>query len=391
MAGVFVAGALAVVSLATTGGRGASFRAAAPRGSGASDESYAVTMSPMGTVQFPRVPQRVVTLDANYNDMLAAIGVGNRLLATGYRPNFYNGFYQQLGLEPGFSQNHLRYLAAGAGGAFDKELFYALHADVHHIDPIQLAAMRGWTAADVDEITRNVGPFFANRYSRDHNYHGDQPYEYYSLFELSRKVGEVYGRAERIEKLEAVYRALVQRIQRQLPPPDKRPRVGLIYNNGGRFTAYSLGNDGFGQAQYRDVGARDAFASIASQTYGAAPAQSTSLDLEGLLSVDPDILIVPFAVYPASPEGTSRASYEQLLTLRDDPIARRLTAFRTGRIFPGGTPLQGPIFYLFQIEMAAKQIYPNLFGPYRDDQAYPENEQLFDRREVAAIFARGAS
>jgi ABC-type Fe3+-hydroxamate transport system substrate-binding protein len=109
------------------------------------------------------------------------------------------------------------------------------------------------------------------------------------------------------------------------------------------------------------------------------------LDTEGLLALNPDILIVPFAIYPDSQAATSRASYEQLLKLGDDPLAQRLTAFRTRRVYPGGTPLHGPVFYLFQIEMAAKQIYPEIFGPYRDDQNYPPSEQLFDRRRVAEI------
>ena len=51
----------------------------------------------------------------------------------------------------------------------------------------------------------------------------------------------------------------------------------------------------------------------------------------------------------------------------------------------GGTPLQGPIDNLFQIEMAAKQIYPEIFGEYHDNQQYAPEEQLFDRARVAAI------
>ena len=46
-----------------------------------------------------------------------------------------------------------------------------------------------------------------------------------------------------------------------------------------------------------------------------------------------------------------------------------------------------PVFYLFQIEMAAKQIYPDIFGSYRDDQNYPTGEQMFDRKRVASILS----
>lgn len=35
--------------------------------------------------------------------------------------------------------------------------------------------------------------------------------------------------------------------------------------------------------------------------------------------------------------------------------------------------------------MAAKQVYPDRFGPYRDDERYPKDEQLFDRAKVAEI------
>ena len=350
------------------------------------DAPYSVTMSPMGEVRFPRVPRRAVTLDANYNDMLTALGEGSKLVATGYQNNFYDGFYNQLnGVRPDIDPRRLAFLSSGGGGMFDKELLYSLHADVHHIDPLQLAASRGWSESDVQEIAHNVGPFFANRYSRDNNYQGNKHYEYYSLWELSAKVGEVYHRADTIARLQAVYQEMVGRIQSKLPAVEKRPRVGLIYYANQRFTPYSIGHGGFGQAQYRDVGARDAFESIAANTYGGSGGASAALDKEGLLALDPDVVIVPFAIYPLTKAGTSRADFDRLMELRNDPLLQRLRAFRSGRVYPGGTPLQGPVFYLFQVEMAAKEIYPELFGPYHDDQKYPSNEQLFDRNRVAEI------
>jgi ABC-type Fe3+-hydroxamate transport system substrate-binding protein len=380
------AAALAAIGLATWG-NGPVFRTL--REAAAGEAPYSVSMSPMGEVRFKRVPRRVVTLDANYNDTLVALGQGSKLIATGYQNNFYDGFYAKLGgLKTGIDPRRLAFLSGGAGGTFDKELFYSLHADVHHIDPLQLAASRGWSQSDVEEISRNVGPFFANRYSRDNSYTGKAKYEYYSLWELAAKVGEVYRRAETIARLKAVYDDMVGKIQAKLPPVEKRPRVGLIYYGNERFTPYSIDRGGFGQAQYRDVGVRDAFESIAAHTYGGSA--SAALDKEGLLALNPDVLIVPFAIYPAGKAGTSRADYERLLALRDDPLIQRLSAFRSGRVYPGGTPLQGPIFYLFQIEMAAKQIYPDLFGPYRDDQNYLAAEQLFDRRRVADILRQDA-
>ena len=347
------------------------------------DTAYTVTMSPVGTVRFLRPPQRIVTGDANYTDMLVALGCGSRIIAGASATNLYTGFYAQLaGLKTGIDPLALQSLDGSSGVrlGFDKELLYKLHADIHHLDPLQLMAGGRWTPADIDEITRNVGPFFANRYSRENIYPGKEPYEFYTVWELSDKVGQVYRHAERMARLKAIGDALIRSIQARLPPPEKRPTVGLIYYSNARITPYSLGHGGFGQAQYTAIGARDAFEGRKIATYGEGDGQGIALDLEGLCSVDPDILIMPLAL-----SGGGRTAYEQLLKLRDDPLGRRLKAFQHDRVYPGGTALQGPVFYIFQIEMAAKQVYPELFGRYRDDQRYPPDECLFDREAVAAI------
>lgn len=275
---------------------------------------YAVNLSPAGEVRFARIPQRVVTLDANYNDMLVAVRQEQKLVATGYRDNFFDGFYKQLpGVKVLLEPSALLYLAAPGGGMFDKETLYALGADVHHIDPVQLASSRGWSRSDVEEIARNVGPFVANRYSRDNNYSGSEPYSYYTLWELSQKVAEVYRRPRPMQQLREVYEGMLAAIRAKLPPVEKRPRIGLVYYNRGQFTTYSLMHDGFGQAQYRDLQAHDAFASIESSTYGGGGSTGigTPLDAEGLLALNPDILIMPFTWRPPdgtgwSPNGRSR-------------------------------------------------------------------------------------
>jgi hypothetical protein len=58
---------------------------------------------------------------------------------------------------------------------------------------------------------------------------------------------------------------------------------------------------------------------------------------------------------------------------------------KNDRFYPGGTAFQGPIFNLFQIEIAAKQIYPDEFGEFNGVGETPEDERLFDRQRVADI------
>lgn len=344
---------------------------------------YDVELSPVGVVHFQKVPERVVTMDDNYNDMLVAIGQARKLVASGYRDNSYSGFYHSIdGLKVGYDTSKLTYLSTPGGGNFDKEMLYSLRADVHHIDPLQLSLMRGWSKADVDEIARNVAPFFANRYSRDNSYPGSEPYKYYNIWELAEKVGEVYQRPETIRQLRSIHEKMMESIRPKLPPESTRQRVGLVYYNNGRFTIYSLASEGFGQAQYRDLGVRDAFATLADRAYGGKGGPVGSpLDAEGLLAMNPDVLIMPFALNG----GAAAAAFDQLLALKNDPVLQRVNAFRDGRIYPGGTPLQGPIFHIFQTEMAAKQIYPEIFGTFRNDHVYPDSEQLFDRGQLARV------
>lgn len=373
--GVAVALAVAAAALATASLWGGGTRSETVRGA-PEGQPYTVEMSPMGPVEFRAPPRRIVTLDANYNDLLVALDRQGGLLATGSQTNFYDGFYRQLGeAVRDVDTTALQYLYGQGGGLFDKETLYALDADVHHIDPRRLARNRGWTAAGVQEIARNVGPFFANRYSRTCDYPGDDAYEFYELWQLYETVADVYRQGALVRRLAQLAAVLTQRIEADLPPPAQRPSVGLVIYSNGQFLPFSLSRPGFGTAQYRAVGAVDAFESIRDRSYADA-GRGARLDLEAMLALDPDVLIVPWAIYEPH-------RYAELRSLVDHPLGSRLRAVRGNRLHPGGSPLQGPIFHLFQIEMAAKQVYPERFGRYRDDQDYPPDERLFSRDELA--------
>ena len=61
--------------------------------------------------------------------------------------------------------------------------------------------------------------------------------------------------------------------------------------------------------------------------------------------------------------------------MRNHDVASSLTAVRNDRVLYGGVTYQGPIFHLFQLEEAARGVYPDVFG----------GERLFDRQRVADI------
>jgi len=344
-----------------------------------SGNSYSVTMSPMGEVEFEGVPETATVYDATWADILVGLGHGDSVLSLGHPDDYFTGYYDQL---PGVEFD-TGGLAPLYNDGLDKEQFYELDADVHHLDPVNAgySSWTNWSITDVEEIEANVAPFFANRNSRAHSdppeeYSGD--YHYYTLWELNETFGQVYREEKRASGLEAVRDDLVSRVTENLPPKSERPSVGLLIFSPDEesFSPYEVNGPGYGKAQYRPLGIEDAFAD-SDRTY--AQNYEGSYDVEGLLEIDPDVIMHNWDVVPTERTRAMREFFA------DNPVAAELTAVRNERVYIGGTPLQGPIHNVFQIEMAAKQLFPEQFGEWKGVGETPNGEQLFDRQRVADI------
>jgi ABC-type Fe3+-hydroxamate transport system substrate-binding protein len=348
------------------------------------DTSYSVSISPVGEVTFDEVPKKVMAYSPQYIDMLVAFGHADSLTGVGFPEDYVGGlgyFYDALdgvsastdGLEQVYD------------GGMDKELFYELDSDVHLMDPAWVVTFKGWDQEDVAEIAENVGPWFANRYSRQHAqppeaYRDD--YRYYTLWELSGKVADVFQERKRFEALETEYEKLYGHIRANLPPKSERPTVGLLSYWDGKFYPYKISGPGFGKAHVRPMGARDAFAD-SDKTY--AENYDAAYSMEGLLEIDPDAILHIFAVGPWY-------DWDEIQeTVSSDPVGKELTAVQNDRFYASGGSFQGPLKNLFQLEMTAKQLYPDVFGEwprFEEGQSYPdfpEEEQLFDHQRVADI------
>ncbi|WP_424009371.1 ABC transporter substrate-binding protein [Haloferax denitrificans] len=345
---------------------------------------YTVSMSPAGDVAFESVPEDVMVYNLVYADAAVAFGHGDAVNSLGFDSDAggrtLDAYYERLdGVS--FDRSDLAQLNSGSGSVnIDKELVYELDSDLHLVDPALVASFDGWDQFDVEEIREQVAPWFGNAYSRTHArppepYAAD--YEYYTLWEIVEKVGQVFQEEDRYAALESVHSDLLDTLQSELPPESERPTVGVVIYMDETFYPTKIDAPGFATSHIRPLGVTDAFAA-GDVTF------ETSYDFEAMLEIDPDVLLHSYGI----------DSYYDVASIRqrleDHPVGSELSAVRNDRVYPSGTPVQGPIMNLFQLEMTAKQLYPDRFGAWPEyaGGAYPdipEDERLFDRDRVADI------
>ena len=339
--------------------------------------SYTVSMSPMGEVTFEQPPETVFTRLTHHADMAFALGRGDSITAM-HAPDYYDGLWNQFVERlPGVT---LDWTGLYSSWKPEKEKLYQLDSDVHLADPAWIAKQDAWSREDFEEVATKISPWFGNSLSDRHAEPApdwEEGYEYYGLWEQFEIVADMFRERERYEELAAVHGELLSTIESGLPPESERPTAVMLASADlDEIYAYTLDNPGFLTAHTRPLGPNDAF--------DGEIETNTVVDFETLLEADPDVIFFLGGFEP----GTSLPERKE--AFRSDPVASEITAVQNGRMYPQGARYQGPILHLFQLEMTAKQLYPDQFGewPTYEEGPYPEipaAEQLFDRERVAEI------
>ena len=344
------------------------------------EPSYTVELSPVGTVTLEEAPTNVFTHFPWFPDMASALGQGETVNSL-----WWDGTV--AGLEyftAGFDNFEIEWADKAGEYGFAKEQLYELDSDLHLVDPSWVTTQDNWAQSDIDEVANNVGPWLGNYYS---SYHATPPeewadgYEYYSLWDLFDRVATLYGERERYEALASVHDDLLGTIEDGLPPESDRPTAAYLSISEDLSAIYllRLNAPGYFNAHTRPLDAIDAFGD---EEFSGAFKQ---VDLEALLEADPDAILALWTVTDTFDFGTLTQN------LADDPVGGELSAVQNGRVYPQGTRWQGPLMNLFQLEMTAKELYPEQFGEWpadEDGDSYPEftaDEQLFDHQRVADI------
>lgn len=328
------------------------------------DGSYTVSMEPVGDVTFESVPETWLSYTADYADMGVALGQADGLEAIGVPARFGTHYYEGL---PGVSVDKSSLTPLWQDGGTSKELFYSINADVHVVDPNFMRNRVQWNQGDVDEIVENIAPFLGNTiFTQVYDWHD---YQYYSLYEAFEKMADLFDQRARYEAFSAYTDEVTATVAERTP--DTTPDIALLYPASippESFYPYLIG-EGTASTQWRELGVDDA---LAAADVTDAQAGGATLDYEALLDIDPDAIAVRI-------QGNISDQYFQNTVvehLKQHEVASELSAVQNDRVFYAGLTYQGPIIYLFQLEMAAKGLYPD---------AFDADEELFDRQRVANI------
>ncbi|SFK73343.1 ferrichrome-binding protein [Halogranum rubrum] len=348
--------------------------------SGASSP-YSVTMSPMGDVEFDAVPEDAFVVFPQYADMAVALGHGDAVNSV-YVPEMsgktMNTYYDRLDGVSFEWEGLPDPLAEG----MSKEQLYSLDSDVHFVDPAYVSTQDNWDQSDLDDISSSVGPWFGNFYSGTNNGVPEgysENYEFYSLWDMFGKVADVFQERERYQALQEIHANAISTIEENLPPKEERPTAVRVTMGEEQFYTYHLNKPGYWLADTRPLGANDAFSEE------EWPSLWGTVDYETMLEADPDVILHLWGVAPDYYIDGVREK------LQNHPVGSELSAVKNDRVFAAGMRYQGPIMNLFQLEMGAKQLYPDQFGEwpgYVPEEPYPEipaEEQLFDRERLANV------
>ncbi|GAA0214711.1 ABC transporter substrate-binding protein [Halobaculum roseum] len=346
------------------------------------EASYSVELSPVGEVTLEEPPTNVFTHFPWFPDMASALGQGDTVNSL-----WWDGTV--AGLEyftAGFDDFEIEWADEAGQYGFSKEQLYELDSDLHLVDPAWVTTQDNWSRADIDEIEDNVGPWLGNYYS---SFHATPPqewadgYEYHSLWGVFDRVATLYDERERYEALRSVRDDLISTVEAGRPPESDRPTAAYLSISADLSSIYQLrlNAPGYWNSHTRPLGAVDAFG----DDEFSGPFKE--IDMEALLEADPDAILALWTVTDTFDFGELKRN------LRDDPVGSELSAVRNDRVYPQGTRWQGPLMNLFQLEMTAKQLYPEEFGAwpeYENGDTYPEfgaDERLFDHRRVADVIA----
>ena len=329
----------------------------------AESPGYAVSMTPVGDVEFDAVPETAAVYESGYADMLVALGHGDAIASVGQKSRFHTGAYDEL---DGVSVDESGIVDLVNAGV-TRETLLDLEPDVYLMDPNWLTNVFEMDGDDVDFLEERSAPFLGNTVFRRTD--GWHDYDYYTLYGAFEKVSALVQEQERFEAFRSFHDDFVNRLAEGVPSDG--PRGALLWGGSDQpeeFSPYHLSGEGANKKAFHDLHVRDAVAN--SDVEALSQSQRSKVDYETLLELDPEVLFV------RGHEGKSAEEFRDTVVsfMQDHDTASRITAVENGAVYRGGPIYLGPIQHLFLTERFATSLYPETFSG-----------DLFDRDDLASI------
>ncbi|MEM1451200.1 MAG: ABC transporter substrate-binding protein [Planctomycetota bacterium] len=345
--------------------------------------SYPVHMEPAGTWHCRTPPERIAVFNVSEADMLLMLGAADRLVAMGQInlrrfSALERVFYRQI---PGLTVPLEGITPLSQSRGMDEEALYELSPDVVLIDPRIVVRYLGWSVDQVERVVSRTGPFFGNFAGRRDESMGTE-YAQYTMQERAAIYAQVLRREDACARFLEYDARVMESLEARLPAPDERPSVLLVQRGSdpvkGQFHLAEIPQDRVanGVRQYQCLGLRQDL-----DEGELSMGQWSTVDYEALAAIDPAVIFVLQGIVRYA--GPDEFDAQFLKAMKEHPLGRRIRAVRDGRVFPGGTIEEGPLAHLFQVEMAAQQLFPDRFGAWRWSE--PPEEPLFDRGELAEV------
>ncbi len=327
-----------------------------------SEASYSVELAPVGEVEFDSVPETWVANNGSWADM--GIALGQEPPKGVWLPSRYHThYYDEI---PGVSVDIENVEKLFGDSGVGKEQFYAMEADLHAMDPNFLVNRGSWSQGDVDEISDEVGPFFANSsFSRSYPWHDS--YEYYSLYGAFEKLSQVFQQQERYEAFVSLHEEFQSNLDPHVPAAGEAPSAAVVWAGGDQpdtFYPY-VQSEGTSFKHLRDLNVQDALADSDVKDFHSSRG---AIDYETLLDVDPEMLLV------RGQEAKSGEEFQSTVVsfMQDHDVASDLTAVQNGDVYRAGPLYQGPITNFVVTQRMASELYG-------------VSESLYDADRVADI------
>ncbi len=177
------------------------------------------------------------------------------------------------------------------------------------------------------------------------------PRSFEEITALLRKIAGLTGLRARGEALSSLMQRKLQAVREKVQdiPPGERPSVADLTPSG-----VSLGTGSSWDAIIRAAGCVNAFSELAGDRWG-----SVQVSTELLISLDPDILVIPDWFY-GEPEGFADAFQRRVMS---DPALQGLSAVREGRVvrIPERHRLSTSHYMVLAVEDLARAAWPERF------------------------------